>query len=383
MLSRSKHSIYKIADFDLEDSESEEEEDEVDGESVEASPTPPVARRARAAKGVDHSRSAARSRPAPVADVDAAEPPKKRGRETSAKADEPSKDEVEDALTQELKSFLVDHKGDDSDLRTALLRSKLDEIKRRVGDAGAGPAAGTSPAPGLSGASPASRPEGGLASVLAGRATKKQGTTPDQSASPAAGSLPSTLERELGQTLLKLLSERKRKNKDEDGSDSDEERGPSGGSSDKRLYFKKLSKRSPGLITERELGTMLSLFEPGRECTRSSEPTCVSFLLRSFLPQHPVKGIGQQRYREVRTICEATDKILRGDLAGATDTLIARFKSIQRTIQDGHDRIGRWFEILPGRDDGTSISLSDEAVATGIESQEARRAKLLREGAVH
>ena len=91
----------------------------------------------------------------------------------------------------------------------------------------------------------------------------------------------------------------------------------------------------------------------------------MQFLIRAFLPAHPISKIGQQRYRVLGTECEAIDNILRGDLAAATDVLIGRIKAIQRSVVDGHDRAGRWFEIIPGRDNGTSLSLTDETVAAG------------------
>ena len=68
---------------------------------------------------------------------------------------------------------------------------------------------------------------------------------------------------------------------------------------------------------------------------------------------------------------------MRGDFSKASDVLVARLKSIQRSVSDGHYRVGRWFEVIPGKDDDTSISLHDEGVAASIEAAEIKRRKLL------
>ena len=181
----------------------------------------------------------------------------------------------------------------------------------------------------------------------------------------------------LGRALLDLLTGKKRARADRDSDSEDDLTSVPAGASDKRLYYKRIAKKHPGLITERELATVGAILDPSIESTRYSEAVTAQFLIRAFLPSHPISKIGQQRYRELRTEGEAIDTILRGDLAAATDVLIGRITAVQRSVVAGHDRVGRWFEIIPGRDDGTSISLTDETVAAGIEAAEAKRAKLL------
>eukprot|EP00959_Pyramimonas_sp_CCMP1952_P298536 6244597-Pyramimonas_sp.AAC.1 len=64
-------------------------------------------------------------------------------------------------------------------------------------------------------------------------------------------------------------------------------------------------------------------------------PIVLRFLLSVYLPQHPVKEIGGEIYRELRTIAEALDLLLQGRTAAVADILAQRFKAIQVAVGDG------------------------------------------------
>jgi len=280
-------------------------------------------------------------------------------------------DEVDDALSKELAKFLHDVPDDDPGLKKAMLQSKLDALKLRFA-----PAAGGAAAPGAPAVGPRKAAHGGdLESRLRSKITGKDGGAAGSSGDGSAPADKPDVAQDLGIALLSLLTEH-RKSRGA-GSDSEDDREVRGSTADKRLYYKKLSLRRPGFITQTELANMNHLLDPSFTESRCNEPVAVAFLLRAFLPAHPITKLGHQRYREIRTLSEAIDHIMRGDLSKASDVLVARLKSNQRSVSDGHDRVGRWFEVIPGKDDGTSISLHDEGVAASIEAAEIKRRKLL------
>ena len=101
-------------------------------------------------------------------------------------------------------------------------------------------------------------------------------------------------------------------------------------------------------------------------------PIATKFLLRCFFSEHPPKTIGEDKCRELRTITTALDHILSGRLDQACDVLVGRLKSCQKTVKDGHNRVGKWMEVIPFPHEGLSISAEDEEMAMGIEAANMR-----------
>ena len=69
----------------------------------------------------------------------------------------------------------------------------------------------------------------------------------------------------------------------------------------------------------------------------STAPMVLQFLTRIFLPLHPIPQFGSARYRELRTLAGSLDKLSAGDVGGASDIFMCRFKSLQRQAIDGND----------------------------------------------
>eukprot|EP00974_Lingulodinium_polyedra_P070324 6805211-Lingulodinium_polyedra.AAC.1 len=51
-------------------------------------------------------------------------------------------------------------------------------------------------------------------------------------------------------------------------------------------------------------------------------PIVVRYLLTVWLPQHPVRSIGEEKYREFRTWAESIDHVLRGRALQAVDLMV-------------------------------------------------------------
>ena len=85
-----------------------------------------------------------------------------------------------------------------------------------------------------------------------------------------------------------------------------------------------------------------------------------------------MKTLGSELYREMRTLAEAVDLILKGKSLQACDMLVARFKACQQKAKDGNWAAAKWFELIPPSDTHLSFSADEEDVVHGIQVQEAR-----------
>jgi len=103
----------------------------------------------------------------------------------------------------------------------------------------------------------------------------------------------------------------------------------------------------------------------------------LQFLMRIFLPLHPIPQIGSARYRAMRTLAGGLGKLSAGDVGGASDILMCRFKSLQQEAIDGNDSAARWLELIPHCDTGMSLSGEDEELTHDLEAREPKRRRLL------
>ncbi|CAK0808402.1 unnamed protein product, partial [Prorocentrum cordatum] len=106
-------------------------------------------------------------------------------------------------------------------------------------------------------------------------------------------------------------------------------------------------------------------------------PVALKFLFRVLKPAHPIREIGGDRYRELRTLAESAGLIVSGKPIHALDFIFCRIKAIEKTMRDGHSRTAKWFELIPPDSGGLSLSVEDEELVTGIEAAEVRMAQLL------
>ena len=96
----------------------------------------------------------------------------------------------------------------------------------------------------------------------------------------------------------------------------------------------------------------------------------------------PVRTIGEDRYRELRTWAEAIDGILRGRSLQTLDLMVQRFKSCLTTVRDGHSRAARWLELLPCESSDAALSLDEEELVKLLEAGELKLTQLQQKLAV-
>jgi hypothetical protein len=252
-----------------------------------------------------------------------------------------------------------------------------------VGVWGGGAPAGGS-ALGLS-ASAAKRPRsvsGGndsrLADVLAARAQERSAAAPSPSADSDGGG---------AEAVVRLLARALQPGvgaSDPDGLGltgslgSSGEGGVPGGLAAKRAHYRRVAAEHPGRLFRAGLTTMAEQLSPldGGEYSSEVPPIALKYLLTTFLPQNPVKAIGSDMYRQLRTLAEAMDALIEGRVPAALDLLMQRFKACQLSLQDRSWAAARWLELIPATEGQTAVSPADEELAQQITLAELRLSKL-------
>ena len=154
----------------------------------------------------------------------------------------------------------------------------------------------------------------------------------------------------------------------------------------KRAHCRKLAKEAPGKLSEATLAEMAD-FLGAMEGETAVDPTSalvLRWLLTVYAPQNPVKHIGVPVYRELRTLAEAIDLLLQGKVTQALDVLTQRMKAVQVAVGDGHWGAAKWLELIPAKDEPTTLRNDEEEMIRSIELGELKleelTAKLRRPG---
>ena len=113
----------------------------------------------------------------------------------------------------------------------------------------------------------------------------------------------------------------------------------------------------------------------GESSSDAMSPVMVRYLLSMVLPSHPIKEIGENKYRELRNICQALDCLLKGRLESAGDILMQRYKSVVMSLRDRSDRFGRYLEVIP--EDMVGVSQDELFFARHLAHRAAQAEKLL------
>jgi len=133
------------------------------------------------------------------------------------------------------------------------------------------------------------------------------------------------------------------------------------------------SRRAPGKILEAVLTKMQSFLAARSDVeVRSGKLTpIVTSYLTSVLQPALGKDFHARNRQEMRTIAEAVDALLIGDLARASDILISRFSAVELASTSKHWNVARHLELIPPQD-VSSIPTELMDYATGAQKKEAR-----------
>jgi hypothetical protein len=178
--------------------------------------------------------------------------------------------------------------------------------------------------------------------------------------------------------ILKALKEGEGDGSDEESS-NDEPKDRVDHLRAKRMAFKKIARGSPGKLTMKGLEHMMEFIEShlGEEQGEQLRPIVLRYLLSVYIPNHPVKAIGDTAYRELRTLAESMDHMLKGNSLCALDMLMQRFKAITVAIKDHSWRSARWLELIPTDADGAATTVDEDELIRQVESGELKIRELV------
>jgi len=150
------------------------------------------------------------------------------------------------------------------------------------------------------------------------------------------------------------------------------------GLASRRAHCRKLALEHPGRLAEMSLAQMVEYLgsQDGSAAVDPHGPNVLRFLLSVYLPQHPVREIGAEIYREMRTLAEAMDLLLQGRTAAVADILAQRFKAIQVAVNDGDWSAAKWLELIPPRDQPLALRNEEEEMIRSIQHGELKLEEL-------
>ena len=97
-------------------------------------------------------------------------------------------------------------------------------------------------------------------------------------------------------------------------------------------------------------------------------PVAMRFFLTVFLPNH--RDMGEPELREIRTLCEALDGLLRGRTLETGDLLAMRLKAAMLAAQEGSWQIARHLELLPPMQKHLPLNQEEETLIRKVEAGE-------------
>ena len=97
----------------------------------------------------------------------------------------------------------------------------------------------------------------------------------------------------------------------------------------------------------------------------------LNYLQTVFCQRFPGDVVGLRTSREMRTLAEAVDTLLEGNLPRLGDILIQRFKALESSVVDGSWTLARHQELIPSADAGLA-PVAERSLAARLEMQRQR-----------
>jgi hypothetical protein len=159
--------------------------------------------------------------------------------------------------------------------------------------------------------------------------------------------------------------------------------GPSDGAvpagvASKRTHFRRLASEHPGRLFRAGLSSMEEQLSPldGADGGEEVPAVALKYLLTVYTPQNPVRTVGLDMYRQLRTLAECMDLLVQGKTPQALDLLMQRFKACQLAVADKRWDAARWLELIPPTEGQNVVSAADEELTGQISLADLRLQKL-------
>ncbi|CAK0806547.1 unnamed protein product [Prorocentrum cordatum] len=173
----------------------------------------------------------------------------------------------------------------------------------------------------------------------------------------------------------------------EDGSELNDEgsgaldRDTNQGANVRRDLFQRIAKQRPGVLLENGPAHLRSQFTQLLADPSQADPLgpCVTQHLNMvFFVAHPPRTLDVDEARALRTLGEAIDGLLRGQVVEVSDLLTQEFKARTMALRDGHWRSARRLTLTPSESLPAGASRDEEAAAERAEAREMKVAELKR-----
>ena len=122
------------------------------------------------------------------------------------------------------------------------------------------------------------------------------------------------------------------------------------------------SRRLPGRLLAEALSSMTSFLGPREEADVSDQPRVLTHLETVFNQRYGKDAAELRTSREMRTVAEAVDALVEGNVLRAGDLLIQRFKALETSVIDGTWLRARHHELIP--EEGVGLASAAERQAT-------------------
>ena len=116
----------------------------------------------------------------------------------------------------------------------------------------------------------------------------------------------------------------------------------------------------------------------GAESSENIDQTRLRDVVTTYLTNALIPGasaanqyMGRGTLRELRTLSEAMDAVIRGETAHAGDIMMQRFRALEMSISDGHWSLAQHLELIPE----TTVSSIPLGMRSELIKEEARRSK--------
>ncbi len=276
----------------------------------------------------------------------------------SAKGKKKGKKLPDNLLDEELADLVTGLQEDGADEikepnKKSEVANKLEALKAKLQGRPA-----VKPMPGV--AASAGKKEG-LRAVLLARASDQGNKQPEGTVADELGD--NNLARMLLQALKKSSGSGSMEGSSEEGDDE-----ISSKLETKRTLLRKIAKQKPGYLLTKALQGMREQVTSmtGEDGSDPYEPVCLRYFLSVFLPNH--RELPEPTLREVRTLAEAVDGLLRGKTVEVGDLLAQRLKASMIAAQEGSWNSARWLELLPEVQRSIAVSNEEERMIRTVEA---------------
>ena len=123
------------------------------------------------------------------------------------------------------------------------------------------------------------------------------------------------------------------------------------------------SRRLPGRLLAEALSSMRSFLGLRGEADVSDQPRVLPYLETVFNQRYGKDAVGLRTSREMRTIAEAVDAFVEGNVLRAGDLLIQRFKALETSVIDGSWLRARHHELIPEEGVGLASAAERQAIS--------------------